>query len=422
MKVSIQVLGSLGDVMPFITTARRLKALGADVSILAPQDYTTIILDHGIAAAPPPAFSLASWNHEAEQRGTLAGPFNFLRDWNEMVVPYVDDIMAHALQAAEGADAILANGICAPAKLAAEFSRIPYLLHALQPVIAPTGEIPCAMVWRPWQGRLFNRAGYGTVWAAQKMMEQALKPHRTRLGLRDMPPLDHTRTHLDHALPRITSVSPALLPHKPADWKAHDHLLPYPSLDLADPAVLPADARAFAAAGAPPLYIGLGSLEAETPDALIDAVFSALDTRDLRAFVSAGIADRLSPQQRAKHHVIGHVPHAALFPLCGAILHHGGAGTLDTALRAGIPQVILPQRLDQFWHAKRLQEIGVAPAPLVSRSVAADAVGGAFDLVLGPGVQMRARELAGPLRERDGARELAELTISETERFRRSVK
>lgn len=422
MKVSIQVLGSLGDVMPFITTAQRLKALGAEVSILAPRDYTSIILNHGIEAAPPPDFSLASWNHEAEQRGTLAGPFNFLRDWKEMVVPYVDDIMDHALQAAEGADAILANGICAPARLAAESNRIPYLLHALQPVISPTGELPCAMVWRPWQGGLFNRAGYGTVWAAQRMMEQVLKPHRTRLGLRGMPPLDHTRTHLDHALPRITSVSPALISQKPADWKANDHLLPYPSLDLAEPAVLPAEARAFAAAGAPPLYVGLGSLEAETPDALVHAVFSALDARGLRAFVSAGLADRLSPLQKAKHQVIGHVPHTALFPLCSAILHHGGAGTLDTALRAGIPQVIIPQRLDQFWHARRLQEIGVAPPPLASQSADAAAVSKALDFVLGPEAQQRAQHLAGPLRERDGARELAELIISETERFQRSAR
>ena len=64
----------------------------------------------------------------------------------------------------------------------------------------------------------------------------------------------------------------------------------------------------------------------------------------------------------------------------------------------------------------------MAPAPLVSRSVDAETVGGAFDFALGPEVQLRARELVQPLRERDGARELAELTISETERFRHSVK
>ena len=58
--------------------------------------------------------------------------------------------------------------------------------------------------------------------------------------------------------------------------------------------------------------------------------------------------------------VAGALPHDHLFPHCAAVIHHGGAGTLDTASRAGCPQIILPQVLDQFWNAHTLTARSVA--------------------------------------------------------------
>ncbi|KJS28086.1 MAG: hypothetical protein VR75_00530 [Hyphomonadaceae bacterium BRH_c29] len=419
MKVSIQTLGSLGDVMPYITTAKRLKSLGAEVSILAPRDYTDIILANGIDAATPPDFSLRDWDKEAEERGTLAGPLSLLRDWSQMVTPYVSDIMVHCLEAAEGADVILANSVCAPARLAAEANRIPFILHALQPVISPTGEAPCAMVWRPWHGRALNRSGYVTIWAALQLMEQAVKDQRRQLGLRDMPGLSHTRTHLGQPLPRVTSVSPALMDHRPADWRENDHLLSYPSLDRASPSDLPAAVRDFADAGDRPVYVGLGSLEAETHVQTLTTMFTVLKQMNIRAFLSAGLRDKLPPELASGHHVVGNIPHAALFQICSGVIHHGGAGTVDTGLRAGCPQVIVPDILDQYWHAKRLNALGVAPKTLGQKSIDAETFRQALDFIRKPETIARARALSERLCEQDGAQELAAFTISQTERFQR---
>jgi len=44
--------------------------------------------------------------------------------------------------------------------------------------------------------------------------------------------------------------------------------------------------------------------------------------------------------------------HATVFPACGAIVHHGGAGTTAAGLRAGTPELVLWNGLDQpFWAA-----------------------------------------------------------------------
>ncbi len=420
MRVSIQTLGSLGDVMPYITTARALMAGGADVTLMAPREYTATITAHGVTPAMAPAFSLNEWNTEAERRGTLSDPLQFFRDWGEMVVPYVEDITAHCLMAAEHADIILGNSICAPARVAAEAYGIPYILSAQQPAISPTREAPCALMWRPWHGTALNRAGYLTVNIAQRLMLEALKGQRRALALR---PIPHggTRWHLGQPLARVTSVSPALMASRPEDWRANDHLTPYPSLDVQGPEELPPALLDFLKSGAAPIHVGLGSFESDTEREQMPRLLGAIRRLGLRAIISAGLAELLPADLTQGHFVAGHVPHPALFPLCAGVVHHGGAGTLDTALRAGTPQLIAPYRLDQFWHAVRLREIGVAPAHITGKSTE-DEMAALLKQLTSPEMKSRAQTLAPALRARDGAADLAAFTRAETERFQQSAR
>jgi UDP:flavonoid glycosyltransferase YjiC (YdhE family) len=45
--------------------------------------------------------------------------------------------------------------------------------------------------------------------------------------------------------------------------------------------------------------------------------------------------------------LVGSVPFEQLFPRGAAVVHHGGAGTVAAAVRAGIPQVVVPQMADR---------------------------------------------------------------------------
>ncbi|MFN4183466.1 MAG: glycosyltransferase [Hyphomonas sp.] len=420
MRVSIQTLGSLGDVMPYITTARALMAGGADVTLMAPREYTAIIAAQGVTPAMAPAFSLNEWNIEAERRGTLSDPIQFFRDWGEMVVPYVEDITAHCLMAAEHADILLGNSICAPARVAAEAYGIPYILSAQQPAISPTREAPCALMWRPWHGTWLNRTGYLTVDIAQRLMLEALKDQRRALGLRPIPE-GGTRRHLGQPLARITSVSPALIPARPEDWRANDYLTPYPSLDLQGTEDLPATLLDFLSSGAPPLHVGLGSFESDAEREQMSRLLRAIRRLRLRAIISSGLAEQLPPELTEGHFVAGHVPHPALFPLCAGVIHHGGAGTLDTALRAGTPQLIVPDRLDQFWHGVRLREIGVAPAHITGKTTE-DEMAARLTQLTAPDMRARAQALAPALRARNGAEDLAAFTRAERERFQQNAR
>ncbi|CAN6859000.1 unnamed protein product [Brassica oleracea] len=60
----------------------------------------------------------------------------------------------------------------------------------------------------------------------------------------------------------------------------------------------------------------------------------------------------------------GMVPYNWLFRRCAAAIHHGGSGSTAAALHAGIPQIICPFMMDQFYWAEKMTWLGVAPQPL----------------------------------------------------------
>ncbi|EYU18543.1 hypothetical protein ABFS82_02G065700 [Erythranthe guttata] len=110
----------------------------------------------------------------------------------------------------------------------------------------------------------------------------------------------------------------------------------------------------------------------------------------------------------------GAVPYNWLFPRCAAAIHHGGCGATAAALRAGIPQVICPFIMDQFYWAERMFWLGVAPEPLNSTCLlpdkdddscilkAANGLVEAIDCALSCEVKSRATEIGNRISTEDG--------------------
>lgn len=107
----------------------------------------------------------------------------------------------------------------------------------------------------------------------------------------------------------------------------------------------------------------MASLGLDTgPVAGIDlaAVIEAVASLDVELVLA------LHPAQRQR---LGTLPPGVVFPVeplalhlllpsCRAIISQGGAGTLMTALAAGVPQLVLPQVSDQHFNAERLVATG----------------------------------------------------------------
>jgi UDP:flavonoid glycosyltransferase YjiC (YdhE family) len=106
-------------------------------------------------------------------------------------------------------------------------------------------------------------------------------------------------------------------------------------------------------------------------------------------------------------------PHGVLFPRVRAVIHHGGAGTVATAARAGVPQIVLPQAADQFLWRGQVVRLGLGPRAPMLRFASAASVARAITAALAdPGYRRRAQKVAARLQAApDGvAAAVAEIT------------
>jgi hypothetical protein len=101
----------------------------------------------------------------------------------------------------------------------------------------------------------------------------------------------------------------------------------------------------------------------------VPLIAEALADLDVEVIVTTGSADvNRVGDQPANVRVVEQLPLHLLLPTCAAVIHHGGAGCLMTAVAAGVPQVVLPTGMDQPINAARLAATGAAIA--IPRAVA----------------------------------------------------
>jgi UDP:flavonoid glycosyltransferase YjiC (YdhE family) len=131
-------------------------------------------------------------------------------------------------------------------------------------------------------------------------------------------------------------------------------------------------------------------------DADVDVVLARPEPRLLRR--------PLPPNVRAT----GWLPFADVLPRVAGIVHHGGAGTLLTALAAGVPQLLTPGPGDRTVNARLLEQRGAGLSRPVRRITAADLERLASD----PSLAAAAREVAGEIAAMPHPRELVEPLVS----------
>src|SRR5262249_12892809 len=148
-------------------------------------------------------------------------------------------------------------------------------------------------------------------------------------------------------------------------------------------------------AGAPPVYVSMGSVRA--PGDIAWVAIEAIRAHGRRIVVGRGWADLALVDGRDDCFAVGEVNHQELFRRVAAVVHHGGAGTTTTATMAGVPQVVVPQIADQPYWAGRVADLGIGaahdgPTPTV------ESLSAALSTALAPETCVRAPAVAGMIR------------------------
>jgi vancomycin aglycone glucosyltransferase len=207
----------------------------------------------------------------------------------------------------------------------------------------------------------------------------------------------------------------------PRPWLAADPVLwPWEKTGLCDPVVtgawilpdtrpLPAELVAFLEAGEAPVYVGFGSMTVPTAKAAGQMALDAVRALGRRAVVGKGWADLALADDRGDCLAVADINQQALFKRVAAVVHHGGAGTTTAAARAGAPQAIVPQIVDQPYWAGRVAKLGIGVAH-DGASPTFESLSAALKTTLAPETRARAAEVAGAMRG-DGAMTAARMLM-----------
>jgi UDP:flavonoid glycosyltransferase YjiC (YdhE family) len=397
MRIAIAAEGTRGDIHPMLALAERLVARGHTVRFCAPPDFGAAVARSGVEFVPVGAEvrSFLTESATALRRGGVA-VVRRLVEWGERSLASQFEALPRAF---EGMDRAFGAGTIVGAASAAELLEIPFRFVAYAPALLPSAQHAPIVFPLATRNRIVNRALW---WGAHALITVALRGdlNRARRALGLAP----VRDVLGHMLsPRPVLAADRPLASLPTDFPSAMQL---PCLHARDGEPLPDKLERFLAAGPAPVFLGFGSMPDPDPRATTEQLLSAISGLGCRALISqgwAGLGDAALPENVM---VIGDVSHARLFPRTAAVVHHGGAGTTHTAARAGVPQIVVPHLLDQFYFARRVHALGVAPPPIARKRLTVAQLAETLWAVLD-------NELLGQ-RAAELGRELAELEPVET--------
>ncbi|KAH7313551.1 hypothetical protein B0I35DRAFT_435429 [Stachybotrys elegans] len=195
---------------------------------------------------------------------------------------------------------------------------------------------------------------------------------------------------------------------KPADWASHINITGFSFLKLASSYTPPEDLARFLKDGEPPIYIGFGSIVVPDSEALTRLVLEAVELAGVRALISKGWGGISVENPPDNVFFIGNVPHDWLFQHVAAVVHHGGAGTTAAGIAAGCPTVIVPFFGDQPFWGNMIARAGAGPPPVPYKKLTAEGLANGIKFALKPFVREMVQNMADQIGAEDGANDAAQ--------------
>lgn len=396
LNVALVTVGSRGDVQPMLALALALRRRGHTVRLGAPPDFRDWIAGHGFECSAVGREIKPFLTGPAFQGSSSARTRAFWRFLREQIPMQVHDVRSLC----EGADVMAWAGVAFGAVSVAEKAGLPLLGVTYTTCMLPSDRHPSPDVSRrdlpAWVNRLTWRLGPPF---AALVLDPAINRARAGLGLPPMRFFDHFQG------PWSIAADPVLLPPDP-QWPPRIQPASFIYFDD-DSQALDPDLDAWLDDGEPPVFVGFGSMPTphiERIERVLREAIGALGRRCLVAAGWAGLGGRDLPPGWCVAH--GDLPHHRLFPRVAAVVHHGGSGTTAAALRAGVPQLILPLILDQHHHAHHLHLAGLGPKPVPMGRIDARQLADGLRYVLNQPPDLRA-QTAARLKQSDGCGNVA---------------
>lgn len=357
--------GSIGDLLPYVAVGAELTRRGHAVTLVANAHFEPLARNAGLA------FVAAA---------TEADHQKFLADatlWEPSVTsletarhrhyyPHLGTYCRAVLERCTGRSAIVSSE--AGGWLAAERLGIPFGYLACAPALSmftqsrhdpahPEQVLPAWARWFAADGRRLS------MWYRLSQLRGGAQPPSGPPRLSNGHPVAQLRTAL--GLPRAATFDPRpavaigmwpdwFAPPQP-DWPreaivAGFAFYPPPTGAAAD--------RSARCEGSAPVVVTTGSV-AGSQHGFYRTAVDACEGLGRPAVLVSPHRNHIPADLPSNVQWRAHAPFGDLFAGASLVVHHGGIGTAAYALAAGVPQIVMPMRWDQFDNGNRLERLGV---------------------------------------------------------------
>lgn len=397
LRVGLITKGTRGDVQPLLALAQELRLRGHQVAICCPKCVVSLVEERGIVAFGM-SFDPKSAIQSSEMQEAIASGDGGLciKAFN---TSQEHQILASGVNPAQEvydfvrtfrADALVGHPSFVPLIAVAEAFSLPLVNALFMPFLPSAVAYPA----------FFARNQLEKLGLQGKPLEAHKQLWDNYITPEEFAQLNHLRTGWGLKAHKDVAETQAVYQcaHEANCWSPH--LLPEPSdlqvefpfarqtgyLFADSPEYQPSpELLAFLAHPSKPIYVGFGSLCVGDPREATEKVLRALKASNLRCIMAGGWAGLSPSQLDAEKTIDFHLlkdfastnvfsleacPHDWLLPRCCGAVHHGGAGTVAAAARAGIPQAILAVAWDQPWWAEYLEDrlaVGINLRQMISK-------------------------------------------------------
>ncbi|KAK9847344.1 sterol glucosyltransferase [Penicillium brevicompactum] len=414
LNIVIHIVGSRGDVQPFVALGSRLRRNGHRVRLATHGKFKDFVQKEGleffqIGGNPEELMSFMVKNPGIiPKMSTIAsGEIGHKRQmiaeildgcWRSCVEPDPDTKIPFV------ANAIIANP--------PSFAHI----HCAQALGVPL-HIMFTMPWSPtreFPHPLANIKGSETNASVNNYMSYSMVELLTWSGLADIinkwrvqtlnleKLSTRTASGMMEALeiPHTYCWSPALI-KKPADWPLYIDVCGF--FFREEPSYEPSpEIVQFIRSGPTPVYIGFGSIVMDDPVIMTSIIQGACQKLGIRAIVSKGWSKLGKDCDVSNILFIDDCPHEWLFKHVAAVVHHGGAGTTACSLLNGCPTAIVPFFGDQPFWASMVAAAGAGPPPIDRKTLTTERLAEAIGFCLTPTARHAASSIAALMRSEEG--------------------
>jgi rhamnosyltransferase subunit B len=400
----IAAVGTAGDTLPLIALAKHLASRGHDIDFLAFDAFAVPAQEAGLVFHRVGEQGIYDLLARDETVWYWHTGFRSLWKYLAAALP---GTLAHVERLRRNDTILIASSGAVGLRIAQEKYSLPLVTVHMSPFYFFSRHVNVIGGLGAWPRRVPQWLRAVVMDAIDRFfIDGACRDdvNRARVPL-GLPKVSRIFTRWVHSPDRVVCAVPPWFAPPQDDWPSQTVSVSFPVIDGNQP-WMPDDKLAkFLAVDPPPILFAAGTGAGAAVTFFHRAVEMARLSGKRVILVTRWPEQIARPLPENVCH-IDYAPFDRLLPHVSAIVHNGGIGTIALAMRAAIPQVIVPFAYDQFYNGMRLAELGAGV--VIRRQRTALELAAAID-ALASGQTMRAACETNQERARQSSGGVAEL-------------